>query len=330
MRGFYVRGLGLVTIALIGCTAPVSDEPRADENIATTQQAIEGGVLATSSQIQRAVRVSTPSGQCTGTRIFDDFVITALHCDTRVGSLVTFYSSGTAFPNNNDVTVSVVDVFQPPGTSWVGTDLGDVTDENGDFADIELVKLSRTNLPPGPTATMSVTYPGSGGLGTKVGGGSHEGNVALLGILMRKHDTLWSGSDTGGAFRTNEYAVNSGDSGGPFYLQPNRSDDLRVLGVLSGRSVDFTRARYTSVAHHLNFILSKTGTRWSGFARRVGRIFGTLASTTQVGGLLPCEYSCERTSGCAGYTFNALTRACQHFSHVTHADDSPLFVSARK
>lgn len=307
--------LALSTLtALPACVAdttpPESSPPR--ENVQSTKQAIEDGIIANPFYFERDVRISGSGGKCSATYIDFDHVITALHCGVAVGDTVRFYNNGSAYPSSADASRTVEAVAKRPGTSWsVAGQSGDLVDSDGIFADIAILRLN-TAVRGQPRATLAWAYPGDGASGTKVGNGAHEDNTSLFGVVMQKADTTWTSSDADGPFRTSEDAVNPGDSGGAFYHQ------TRLLGVTS--SHDLFHARYTSIPRHLHWILDVINWTWPGMAPVTGRILGgavlsTLVNTSHV----VCQYACANTSSCAGYNYNSTLDTCALLSSVTSA-----------
>lgn len=315
-----LKPLALALLALSALPACVADSTSQDgapprENVQSTKQAIEDGIIANPFYFERDVRISGLGGGCSGTRIGFRHVITALHCGVAVGNTVRFYNNGSAYPSSSDASRVVEAVGKRPGTSWsVANQSGDFIDENGIFADIAILRLD--NAVRGiDRATLAWEYPGDGAAGTKVGNGSHEDNTNLFGIVMQKADTTWTSSDADGPFRTSEDAVNPGDSGGAFYRQ------TRLLGVTS--SHDLTtgvwRARYTSIPRHLNWILDVIGYQWGGIIPPLnGRYLVGAPLVTYFGkSHLVCQYACENTTECKGYNYFSSMDHCNLLSSVT-------------
>jgi hypothetical protein len=119
------------------------------------------------------------------------------------------------------------------------------------------------------------------------------------GTLKQHPDETTSDDDDDGHFDTRDEMVDDVDSGGPFYVSN------RILGVVFGSThtglsyYDY----YTSVPHHLNWILSTIGFRWRGLpvqadTRYTGTIVQSLATTERI-----CQYACEKTGSCEAYNF---------------------------
>src|SRR5690606_35430921 len=119
------------------------------------------------------------------------------------------------------------------------------------------------------------------------------------GVLRQRSDYTYSDDDSGGGFLTNQAGVNPGDSGGPFYY------GNRVLGTLTGKILDIVwRGRHTSVPHHLSWILSTIGYRWSGGPVQTGVLRSGTTQSILIG--RPervCQYACQHTSSCEAYNF---------------------------
>lgn len=304
-------------LALPACAADTTarDDSPAPENVQSTKQAIEDGIIANPFYYERDVRISGGGGKCSGTRIGPYHVITALHCGVAVGDTVRFYTNGSAYPSSSDASRTVEAVGKRPGTSWsVANQSGDLVDENGIFADFAILKLSAA-VRGIDYATMAWLYPGDGASGTKVGNGNHEDNTSLFGIVMQKADTTWTSSDADGPFRTSEDAVNPGDSGGAFYHQ------TRLLGVTS--SHDPFHARYTSIPRHLTWILDVINYQWGGVIPPLnGRyLAGALLASLPGKSHIVCQYACQNTASCAGYNYFSPLDQCNLLSSVTSADN---------
>jgi hypothetical protein len=310
LKPFVLTLLALPALPACAADSAESSDPPG-ENVQSTKQAIEDGELALPWQIARAVRVSSSLGGCSGTRIAPDYVITAAHCGVAAGNTVRFFSAGSAFPQSSDTARSVDKVGKRPGTST-----SDWEDENGIFSDIAILKLDGPTVTTGTFAKLAWLYPGDDAFGEKVGNGAHEDISSNFGILRRKYDTTWTSSDADGPFRTSEDAVNVGDSGGAFYYQS------KLLGVLSSHDLfsGVWRARYTSVARHLHWILDVINYEWPGMPPVNGRWLQGAASTSFFGkSHLVCQYACDNTSTCAGYNYLSTLDQCNLLSTVTSA-----------
>lgn len=315
-----LKPLALALLALSAIPACAADTTSQDsapprENIQSTKQAIEDGIIANPFYFERNVRINGPGGRCSATRIGFRHVITALHCGVAAGDTVRFYNNGSAYPSSADASRVVEAVGKRPGTSWsVANQSGDFIDENGIFADIAILRLDN-GVRGVDRATLAWAYPGDGASGTKVGNGSHEDNTNLFGIVMQKADTTWTSSDADGPFRTSEDAVNPGDSGGAFYHQ------TKLLGVTS--SHDPFHARYTSIPRHLHWILDVINYQWGGILPPLsGRYLVGAALSTLIGkSHLVCQYACENTTGCAGYNYLSSLSHCNLLSSVTSSSN---------
>lgn len=304
----------LVCLALSSLAACALEDDAVDES--TTSAYIHGAdSLASQSHANRAVAmVRFADGAwrrfCTGTFIDDDHVLTASHCKTTVSDRVFFYT----VPNQMDSgrVRQIVNIFRRPGTNPF---VDDFDDDNGDFADIAVIQLAATAGPPAVPAALRWTYPGAGEVGVKVGGGSHSSNTVAQ--LRQVTDETDSPDDNDGSFMTEDEETDPGDSGGPFYIK-----GLWVTGVLYGDWYDADsvaiRNLYTSVPHHLSWILDKIDYTWSGGATSSNvRRNGTFMSIMPFKPLNVCEYACDRSPTCVAFNHNSVLNQCELLSAVT-------------
>ena len=159
-----IRNLtALGTLAFtMGCIAPADEALVADE--AETVEEGDGVIGAAASEItsgqsaltwMQARAVALSSGGCTGTIISNTHVLTAAHCLPTIGSTVRFYNNSIT-PNLGPI--SVTNIHLRPGVS---PSTGDLTDSNGDFADIAVLTLASpipsTSIP----SKLAIFYAGS-------------------------------------------------------------------------------------------------------------------------------------------------------------------------
>ncbi|HKO52104.1 MAG TPA: trypsin-like serine protease [Polyangiaceae bacterium] len=317
-----------VLLSVLFCSACADAPAEFDEEIGATRGAIEDGELANQFARNRAgVLARITSGgsdfKCTVTKIAPRYVITALHCNPRVGDTVVFYGTGSSA--NFNITREVVSVGKPPGTS-VSADAVDWTDVNDKFADIAILRLDSA-VTDTPFATLAWYYPGDDHDGVKIGAGKHEGQSSLLGQLRRKSDTTYSGDDDGGGFRTGECALNDGDEGGAFY------DPSKLLGVANGCTVlggFVNRGRYTSIPEHLDWIVDVIDYVWSGGPTQTFYRSGTEVGVAFAGSRVRCKYACDHSADCDAFNWQSQAHICQMVKNVTGATSSSIWQSALK
>jgi hypothetical protein len=296
--------------------------------LAEHELAIENGAPASAFQVGRAAQLSRDRvAYCSATQIDADTVVTALHCKPAVGDTVAFWTSATAL---SPTTRTVAEVSVPPGT-WIAWPSGtyDDVDEHGHHADVAVLRLSEPMRR--SVATLAWHHPGPFFLGVKVGSGQHEESLEAGVELHQRHDFTY-GDDDKGDFWTAEDHSNDGDSGGPLYLGP------AMLGVLTGSQYDceydVDRQWYTSVPHHLEFILDAMGYQWPFGPLEPGVVRGGDAIETFLYRSLDvCSYACAQTKECVAFSFldsgSSFTQ-CTLLSTVTGTENSAAFTSGKK
>ena len=304
------RPLFMLGLTLTGACVVPPDTAESDQDIHGDNDA-----LASQFQLDRAADL----GGCTATRISDHFAITALHCGVSAGNTLTFYSTGP--DHDSTLTATVEEVFQRPGATTAECQVfSTCADNQGHFADIALLRLSNTvtatkdSLLSGAPATLAWTYPGSGVAGKKVGAGNHDGVDNPNGTLRQITDTT-DGSDTDSMFYTSDDLVDGGDSGGPFYV------NNRVVGTLWGHGqvgLDHY-ARHTSVAKHLDWILTSIGYAWPGQPPQQSIVINGTNTENFVGTERMCQYACEKTQSCEAYNYSTVGQSCGLYTAVTGA-----------
>lgn len=317
---------GAATVA--GCAAG-TETP--DEDQVTTSALSESGQgadapLATAFFSSRAALFFG----CTATKIAPRFVLTAAHCQIKVGARLEFYPSGPVPAGST--TRTVTHVFLPTGVDVSGlsgsTNDSGLNDHNGDFADMAVAELDSPVPSDGNIATLAWHYPSGGDeWGTKIGASS--GEVIPPRKLRMVNDQVYSDNDDDGHFLTENMQTDEGDSGGPFY------DKGRVLGVLSGAAFEFEyRDKYAAVPFRIDWIVKEIGFTWGGQPVDVGMmregniIDVILSSDRQV-----CAYACEHTSACAAFNFEHIAdlfTICNLLSSVDTTFATPVADSALK
>ena len=291
---------------------------------APTSESVEGingpWSAATPFQVARAIDF----GGCTATRISPRFALTALHCITWTGPSKTVFFYTASGQHDTALTAAAPatsGVIVPPGGNVANCrlDAGGTgcNDSSGVFADIALVPLTSTattDSVSGALATLAWSYPGAGVAGQKVGAGNHDGNNNPNGALRQVTDTT-DGDESNGRFYASTDDVDPGDSGGPYYYAN------RVFGVATAEGANGldTYTLHTSVARHLDWILSSIGYHWIGTPSQVGTVyngslFASLQTTERV-----CQYACENTASCEAYNYSPAGSSCGLYTAVTGA-----------
>jgi hypothetical protein len=331
----------LVPLLLTACVA----EPEPELELGEDSDAItdETSTLAQDYYRLRAVKTANGTGGCTATRISARFALTAAHCLANfsnsdetvnmlanVGDDVLFYKLG-AYTTTGEA--EIVQRFTRTGISTESCFYGDgCSDSTGNYADIALLRLKDqvnedTDLE-GAIATLAWTFPGDGAPGKAIGAGFHNNDTPNpYKVLRQSSDTLASDDDDGGWFKTSEGQTDDGDSGGPFYV------NNKVVGVLAGEGAAGldTWGEYTSVPHHLTWILQTIGYRWRGQPAQTNTWYaGDLIESASISELA-CQYACERTTSCEAYNFQSdLVASCGLYENVTHANTQTGWKGALK
>lgn len=327
MRRSHAVSFVRVTLALslVGCAVDDSSSPPAGESVADVEQPIVNGQLAEPWQYMRAARLSS----CTGTWIAPRVLLTASHCMVQVTDPVYGYQTavGPTFAQGRPVR----NVELRPGI--IPTPVGQPShflDDDGDFADIAVVSIGASIPFPTSNATLAWTFPDELINGIQVGSGLHDydsdgdEDANPSAALHSRGSITFDDNDDGiaagvydGGFRLMFHTTNNGDSGGPFYdLQK------RVLGILYGASNG--KSLYTSVPHHLPWILSRIGWEWPWGAidttlrrRGTGESFRTPSS-------LVCRYACSKTEMCVAFTHSSASDTCW----LIQSQTAPIAVSS--
>jgi hypothetical protein len=211
-------------------------------------------------------------------------------------------------------------------------------DPSGDFGDIALIELAEPNDTTegdetdleGHQATLAWLYPGYGYNGVKVGAGWHDGLENDDGTLKQIIDETTSDDDYDGHFDTRDDTTDDHDSGGPFYYGG------KILGTLFGTTHSGLSYYnyYTSVPHHLDWILSTIGYQWRGVQPQANTYYQGTITLSMISSERVCQYACEKTSSCEAYDFNtaavAGTANCNLYTNVSGATTISGWRSALK
>ena len=287
-------------LCTMGCIATSDQEGTTDDAtaaeegpIGTASSAIIDGQAAQPWMQQRAVAVST--GGCTGTIISNKHVITAAHCKPVAGSTTVRFYNGSTIPSGPPV--GVASVALRPGVNPFDDDL---TDINGDFADIAILTLT-SNIPAtSAKSPLAIFYPGSDGVGVQVGRGTHDGNPNPTAELRFATNGLYSDDTSVGFFYTNDDRVNPGDSGGPIYTNGELQGDLWGYWYVAFAF----RNKYTAISYHLPWILSTIGFTGT-FSQTLSNVAigGNTLQTIGTSDLATCRLACMQNASCFGYAF---------------------------
>lgn len=298
-----------LAFALVAATACGGGGPEELE-IDQTEQGITGGYPMPS--FHPLTRAAVTLGSCTGIVVAKRKLITAAHCDARVNNAVLFFDANV--PSTSGALISRVDI-----RSGVNPATDDYVDSNGKFADIAVLTLDRDIPAFSVKAELPGDFPGNNVRGVMVGGGRHNGQMNTTGELRYIWTNTYSAHVSGGHFLTEGSNVDNGDSGGGFFTYNSSSRNWEVHGTLSGRVWEWAyRGKYTSIEHHLDWVLDKTsyGTSqpWQ-FGRYVN---GTYLGYTNVGSVqreAKCILSCEKDGRCEAVTMYG--SYCYKYENVT-------------
>jgi len=299
----------------VGCL-PVEETPAVDEvSVGTVTSDIIDGNSAQDWMQQRAALV-VGSKICSGTIISATHVLTAAHCLPAAGTTTVQFYNNSTLPMA--AKLGVTNVAFRPGVNPFNDDL---TDTNGDFADMAILTLAAPIPATSQPSPLAIFYPGSDGVGIQVGNGNHDGVVNSSGELRWAPNEMYSDDNSVGFFYTNNDRTDKGDSGGPIYTDRELQGDLWGYWYVAFAY----RNKYTAVSYHLPWILSTINYQGSFSSITTDtRLNGTLIENIGTSDLNTCKLHCMQTSYCAAFNhWPYPISLCQTLSDVS-GTDSPF------
>ncbi len=250
----------LAVSSLVGC----SDREPIEQRVQTAPQAIQGGSLdSTDTAVMGVAHVSGFGfGGCTGSLIFDNVVLTAIHCVASTPQLIEcpsqvfnihpasemFVTSATSFPQQQSGYHSVREVVVPDGTGLCGRDVA-ILVLNGPVSPSEAIPIFPRDVPVEENLLYSAVGYGEQGEGGPSGTRMRRDNLSVLcvGNLCGVPDYVYPAEFVG------QTGVCSGDSGGPAL-----DAEGRVFGVASRGAAGCDQPVYGNVYTHLDWVKATT------------------------------------------------------------------------